>query len=64
MTLNDEYGTDVRIAGWAHTPFGKQDAPLEDLIAETANGAVRHAGLGAAAMILTAWPARERRTCP
>ncbi|GAA5062089.1 acetyl-CoA acetyltransferase [Thermocatellispora tengchongensis] len=47
MTLRDEYGTEVRIAGWAHTRFGKREPTLEGLIVEAANAAVRHAGIEA-----------------
>ncbi|ARE40352.1 3-ketoacyl-CoA thiolase [Rhodovulum sp. P5] len=38
----------ARIVGWAHTPFGKSEAPgLEALMAEVVPGALTHAGIGA-----------------
>lgn len=38
----------ARIVGWAHTPFGKSEAPgLEALIAEVVPDALAHAGIGA-----------------
>jgi acetyl-CoA C-acetyltransferase len=36
------------IVGWAHTPFGKLDASLEDLVVKAATEAMDHAGIGPA----------------
>ncbi len=36
------------IVGWAHTPFGKLDASLEDLVVRAASEALDHAGIGPA----------------
>lgn len=43
--------TEAAIVGWAHTPFGKLDAPdVEHLIAAVAGAALDHAGLPASAV--------------
>lgn len=47
MTLENDYGTEVRIAGWGHLPFGKHDSTLEELIVEVARDAIEHAGIEA-----------------
>ncbi|MCK0093840.1 thiolase domain-containing protein [Rhodococcus sp. F64268] len=39
---------EIVLAGWAHTPFGKQDATLEQLITTVANDAIASAGITAA----------------
>lgn len=39
---------DARIVGWGHTPFGRLDKSLEELIADAANEAIAHAGIAAA----------------
>jgi acetyl-CoA C-acetyltransferase len=38
---------DARIVGWGHTPFGRLDKTLEELIADAANEAIEHAGITA-----------------
>ncbi|MFT4999848.1 MAG: acetyl-CoA C-acetyltransferase, partial [Paracoccaceae bacterium] len=38
---------DARIVGWGHTPFGRLDKSLEELIADAANEALAHAGVAA-----------------
>ena len=40
--------TKARMVGWAHSPFGKREAPdTKALMAEVAKPALDHAGLGA-----------------
>ena len=38
-------GVELVISGWAHTPFGKHQATLEDLISIVVRDAIAHAGL-------------------
>lgn len=38
---------DARIVGWGHTPFGRLDKSLEDLICDAAREAMEHAGVAA-----------------
>ncbi|MGW0044566.1 acetyl-CoA acetyltransferase [Rhodococcus sp. NPDC003348] len=46
MTLRDRFGTDVLIAGWGHTRFGKlADETLESLIVSVAREALDDAGV-------------------
>jgi acetyl-CoA C-acetyltransferase len=39
---------DARIVGWGHTPFGRLDRSLEELIGDAAREALTHAGISAA----------------
>ena len=39
---------DARIVGWGHTPFGRLDRTLEQLIGDAAREAIAHAGISAA----------------
>lgn len=46
MTLKDQFGTDVLITGWGHTPFGRlPEETLESLIVSSAREALRNSGV-------------------
>jgi acetyl-CoA C-acetyltransferase len=46
MALRDEFGTDVLLTGWGHTPFGKlTDETLESLVVTAAREAIDAAGI-------------------
>ncbi|WP_430297908.1 acetyl-CoA acetyltransferase [Sinomonas sp. B1-1] len=46
MPLKDQFGTDVLIAGWAHTRFGKLEGEtLESLLVAAAGEAIANSGL-------------------
>lgn len=48
MTVKDQFGTDVLITGWGHSPFGKlDDETLESLIVSVAREAIASAGIEA-----------------
>jgi acetyl-CoA C-acetyltransferase len=46
MSLRDEFGTDILIAGWGHTRFGRLDGEsLEGLVVAAAGEALVSAGV-------------------
>ena len=46
MTLLEQFGTDILLTGWGHTPFGRlADETLESLIVTVAREAITSAGL-------------------
>ncbi|MCG2621094.1 acetyl-CoA acetyltransferase [Arthrobacter sp. I2-34] len=46
MSLKEEFGTDILLTGWSHSPFGKlADQTLESLIVTVAAEAITNAGL-------------------
>lgn len=46
MSLRQQFGTDILITGWGHTPFGKsRDETLESLIVTVAGQALANAGI-------------------
>lgn len=49
MSLKDQFGTDVLLTGWGHTPFGKLAAEtLESLVVSSATEAITNAGIAPA----------------
>jgi acetyl-CoA C-acetyltransferase len=49
MTVQDEYGKDILLIGWAHSRFGKLvEHTMETLIVSVASAAIEAAGLAAA----------------
>ena len=46
MSLQEQFGKDILLTGWGHTPFGKlEQETLESLIVTVAREAIAHAGL-------------------
>jgi acetyl-CoA C-acetyltransferase len=45
MTVKDQFGTDILLAGWSHSAFGKLQADLEELIVEVSREAIARANL-------------------
>ncbi|MDT0202615.1 thiolase domain-containing protein [Nocardioides sp. AE5] len=45
MTLAERFGAEVHIAGWSHTPFGKLEASLEDLVVSVSREALARAAV-------------------